>query len=117
MPEFKNIFSDWQNTKVYKDRLAGYIREEVSAVLAKHNIVNEDLAEDIVAMTYTGSKHLWDSIQEIGTNLLDVNRYRNMKCFPVVVGMCQKAANQASQAVGYRDPFPDHYSARRDSED
>ncbi len=46
-----------------------------------------------------------DALAEIEASLVGVERYRNMKAFPVVVTMCKKAANIAAGALGRSLPF------------
>jgi len=48
-----------------------------------------------------------DALADIVADLSSVHRYRNMKAFPVVMLMCKKAANRASEALGHNPPYPD----------
>lgn len=50
-----------------------------------------------------------NALSEIESSLVGVERYRNMKSFPVVVTMCKKAANLAAGALGRIPPFENPY--------
>lgn len=48
-----------------------------------------------------------DALSDICTMLLGLERYRNMKAFPVVMTRAKKAANRAAEAIGHFRPYND----------
>jgi len=87
------------------------IEQRISEILAQHGIENDALKADLILETKLAADYFSDALKGISTGLLGVDRYRNMRSFPVVVDMVKKAANASSAALNYRAPYPDHYSA------
>ncbi len=109
-----SIFSPHPHARFLSEHLVKDIDETVNDILARHGVDNAVLAQDLQTAIRRGVAYHHSALREISTDLLGVDRYRNMKAFPVVVGMVKKAANKSSAFLGIRAPYPEHYSAGGD---
>ena len=110
-----SIFDDEKAGRFLPEHISQEIRDHIRIVLVKHGVIDETLLEnDLVDTMKIGVSYYRDSLKAVSVDLLGVDRYRNMKCFPVVVDIVKKAANKSSQMLGYREPYPDHYSSKEE---
>lgn len=106
-----SIFDDEFSARLLPDGIKSEVRATIRATLERHGVSNADLEDDLVETASRGVGFYRDLLKDFSTGLLGIDRYTNMKCFPVVVDIVKKSANESSASLGYRLPYPDHYSA------